>query len=444
MGGTSDALKAGAGPQIVLLTPYTGDNRGDGAIQDSAIENIVSRVAGARVVLSVLHPRRVAERHGVPTFPITGLEIRSYSLQRESNSRTCREFVQHLAAWPFRIARMVMRETKHVFRTYFLLRRSHLLVVSGGGQIDDYWGGPMGHPYVLFKWAILARAAGTKLVFLSVGVCSLNSKLSAWFIGTSLRLADYRSYRDLGSKQLVATMGFTTGDSVVPDLAFGHASARPVCDVASTVRHTRLRVGVNPIPYFYLHHWPESNPKIFRPYFEMLASFVAALLKDGHEVVLFATDSPDYQVMDLLLDRLKPRGGSEQIGVIQATDVASTGELLAELRALDCAVVSRLHAAILSHLCGNPVLAISYDRKVTQYMADMEQPSYCLDINKTRPEELKETFDLLRSSEEGVKSIVRRKNEEWRSRLLLQYDELARNIVNHEQYSDGSENSWLF
>jgi polysaccharide pyruvyl transferase WcaK-like protein len=223
-------------------------------------------------------------------------------------------------------------------------------------------------------------------------------------------------------------MKFTAGDRVMPDLAFGLASARTEGDVMSATNDSRLRVGVNPIPYFYLHHWPETNAKLFGLYFKKLVLFVASLLKDGHEVVLFATDSPDYIVMDLLLDQLTLAAGSGKIGAVSVLNVASTGELLTELRTFDCAVVSRLHAAILSHICVKAVLAISYDRKVTQYMADMEQSRYCLDINNTQLEELKRTFGLLRSSQAEIKSIVRRKNEEWCSRLALQYDEVMQYI----------------
>ena len=35
-----------------------------------------------------------------------------------------------------------------------------MLVVAGGGQLDEEWGGSWGHPYALMKWAVLARVAG--------------------------------------------------------------------------------------------------------------------------------------------------------------------------------------------------------------------------------------------------------------------------------------------
>lgn len=67
MAGTSDVLETGCKAQIVLLTPYTGDNRRDGAIQDSAIENIVSRVPDAIKRFEVLEARMPAcSRASVP------------------------------------------------------------------------------------------------------------------------------------------------------------------------------------------------------------------------------------------------------------------------------------------------------------------------------------------------------------------------------------------
>ncbi len=76
------------------------------------------------------------------------------------------------------------------------LKDVDFLIVSGGGQLDDFWGGAWGHPYALLKWSVLARLRGAKPIFLSVGFGELDSRLSRLFTRTALRLAAYRSYRD--------------------------------------------------------------------------------------------------------------------------------------------------------------------------------------------------------------------------------------------------------
>ena len=87
-------------------------------------------------------------------------------------------------------------------RSYLLLRKVDALVVAGGGQLDDEWGGSWGHPYTLMKWAVLARAAGSSVVFLSVGACRIDSQLTRTFLKAALSSARYRSYRDEESRRL--------------------------------------------------------------------------------------------------------------------------------------------------------------------------------------------------------------------------------------------------
>src|SRR6185437_9395874 len=55
------------------------------------------------------------------------------------------------------------------------------LIVSGGGQLDEEWGGAWGHPFALFKWAMLARLAKVPLAFASVGACKAASTTSRFF-----------------------------------------------------------------------------------------------------------------------------------------------------------------------------------------------------------------------------------------------------------------------
>ena len=44
------------------------------------------------------------------------------------------------------------------------LKGMKVFVISGGGQLDDYWGGSWHHPYTLFMWARLAKLRGVKFI----------------------------------------------------------------------------------------------------------------------------------------------------------------------------------------------------------------------------------------------------------------------------------------
>jgi polysaccharide pyruvyl transferase WcaK-like protein len=315
----------------------------------------------------------------------------------------------------------VNREIRHTVRVLRALSEFKLLIVSGGGQIDDYWGGWLGHPYTLAKWALLARIRGVRLVFLSVGHCALDSVISRWLMRQALRRADYRSFRDHGSKQLMAQFTFTRNDKVLPDLAFSYPiEIRRVSEGTSS---EALTIGISPIAFLLEYHWPQSDMGAFNRYTMILAAFSVHLLREGHRIVLFATDGPDQKAVDLMIARIEKHHLPENSS-LKKVEIACAEDLTDLLLGLDAAIVSRLHGAIMSHLCGLPVLAISYDRKVSQYMADVEQKKYCLEINTLERFRLEAAFNSMLDEREAILEGIRKRTEDYRAALTHQYDEI--------------------
>src|SRR5262249_37078199 len=91
-----------------------------------------------------------------------------------------------------------------------------VLVICGGGQLLD-WGGPWAFPYTIFKWVLLAKLGGVKCIFLNNGAGPLDHSLSRWFIRWALNRADYVSFRDPKSSNLIRQAGFKHGSRVVAD-----------------------------------------------------------------------------------------------------------------------------------------------------------------------------------------------------------------------------------
>ena len=131
-------------------------------------------------------------------------------------------------------------------------------MVAGGGQLDEEWGGSWAHPYALMKWAVLARAAGSSVIFLSVGGCRAELRLTKVLLRIALSLACYRSYRDEGSRQLALAITPSADGPVVPDLAFSLPVTRQPLIVDSN--SAELRVGVSPIAFARPGMWPTENP----------------------------------------------------------------------------------------------------------------------------------------------------------------------------------------
>lgn len=456
--------------KIGLITPYTGDNLGDAAIQSAVIENLRARLPDFDLCMFTLDPPKTSALHRIPSLPITGVFVDFYSnqlrpipsngngkgngngdsaaggstaraglagkviktLRNDSALRTLFRPAWCLAKGIFTSLVIPGTEVRHLREMARLLPDFELLIISGGGQVDDYWGGVMGQPYTLLKWGLLAKAANAKFVFLSVGVDKIDNKLSRALVRYALRLARYRSYRDRGSKQLLADMKFTHADRVVPDLAFSYpidlAEAVPQGPKEPLKKET-LKIGVSPIAYLRNGHWPRTKGEIFERYCDALEVFTSELLRRGHEVVLFATDAPDRDVSAMVAARVN--GAARQAGgqsKLRIAPISRVHELLAELKGLDCVVASRLHGVILSHLCLRPVLAVSYDRKVTRYMGDMEQASYCLDFHALDSTQLLKTFEALSVYREQITTILKQKMHSYRTELMSQYDDLVRQV----------------
>lgn len=425
------------------MTPYTGGNLGDWAIQEATIANVRERHPNACLHLVTMLPAITTTLHGVPSIPIdrsgqwpgapaspidtdengadrTSIATRRSLLARAKaavKSTRCLYAVLrpvHNTLW------LTYNELRHVRRTHRFLRSVDLLIVSGGGQLDEYWGGPWDHPYALFKWGLLAKLAGSRFVVLSVGTCDLESKVSLFFIHHALRLASYRSYRDRTSKELLEHMAFTRNDEVYPDLAFSY----PNCEVFenSVKKRDNKVVGVSPIAYLAPRGWPKQNSAVFEPYFEALVAFVRILIERGYSVVLFSTDHPDRAVVSDIVDALTKESDLDVSGKLSHPRTHTLPELFDQIRQVDYVVASRLHGVLLSHRFCLPVLAISYDRKVDTYMADVGLSEYSVDIHDVTTDSLVDVFEALTEDSESIRSTLLEINDRFARDLQHQYD----------------------
>ena len=111
------------------------------------------------------------------------------------------------------------REFRHCFKGYQFLRTQDLLIVSGGGQLDEEWAAP-GAIHMRYSNGLCWLNRTSALCIASVGACKLTSSLSRLFLSAALRMARYRSFRDKHSRELAAALlQSAANDPVVPDLA---------------------------------------------------------------------------------------------------------------------------------------------------------------------------------------------------------------------------------
>ncbi len=421
-------VKSGRHSRLVaLLTPYDGGNLGDSAIQQAVLANLRICDPNIQTCGITLDPARTSALHQIPCYPLArGSRTHYPRMQKRTNTLGSGQpsFVVKAVAGLYRRLRGLLDETLHVMRSQLLLRKIDALVIAGGGQLDDEWGGSWGHPYALMKWAVLARTTGTRVVFLSVGACRVESSLTRFFLKAALSLACYRSYRDEGSRRLALEITPNADGPVVPDLAFSLPNV--LSEGGTPHEGVPLRVGVSPIAYCHPELWPTKDAFQYQRYITELASFISAILQSGASVRLFSSCPPDDQTFMDICDRLYPTIDSAARARLSISPVNNLRDLFGVLRAVDTVVGSRLHGLLLSFLSGKPALAVSYDRKVKCLMDDLGQTAYCLDIRSFKSDDLLRLFAALRTNRDTVVPAVAATCRGYERVLQQQYSDIKR------------------
>ena len=435
--------------RIGLLTPYTGTNLGDGAIQTAVIAGLRNRLPGVEFLGITLDPAETTRRHGIPAVPIMGLFVPFYSNalfvrnHSPSESRHCPQGVRTIE--PSRILRALVKrlvpsartwatiptELRHLRNAWKTVHQLNLLLISGGGQLDEEFGGPWGHPYAMYVWTALARRAGVPVAFASVGAQSLRHPLTRTFVRSALGAAAYRSYRDPGTQQAVSGWPFTALDLHVPDLAFSlPLSPSHFTDLRNGPRlkpyAQGARIGISPIAYGHPTLWPTRHPGVYRRYLHTLARSCSWLIQQGAELVLFHSSGSDkVAISDLVVELEQIRAPSQSLA-IRRPQIVTVDDFLREIAGVDLVVASRLHGILMSHILRKPVLAISFDRKVDAHMNDLGQSSYTLGIETFNVEQLTERFVALSQEAAPQCEFIDRKVRECQAAVEKQYDTVAR------------------
>jgi polysaccharide pyruvyl transferase WcaK-like protein len=423
--------------RLALVTPWAGGNLGNSAILSSVISNVSRRIPSIEFVGVTLSQENTQRRFGIEAFPLAGVLRSGYNHwstgasklpgQPKNARARIKQWVKRipLVVSLLRIARTVRQEIAHSVAAARLVSKLDGVLIPGGGALDEFWGGPWGHPWSLFKWSLISRLYHVPFVFMSVGKCSLERPASRFFARIALRLAVYRSYRELDSKNAVQALICAPDDPVIPDLAFSYPCSALPPPQNDLLRTGRLLVGISPIAYCDPRIWPLKDERRYSAYVRELTQIVKWLLKEGHRLLFFATDSPDLETIKEILTAIEdiPKDPDAIQTLPGPVEQSIDGHLQGTART-DLIVASRLHGVILSHLIARPVLAVSFDPKVNAHMASVNQTDYCLDINTLKLETFIERFEALKTVRYREAAHIRETALAFREQLDSQYDRI--------------------
>jgi polysaccharide pyruvyl transferase WcaK-like protein len=445
-------------PRIALLTPYSGGNLGDAAIQDSMIANLRERMPSAQFLGITLDCDNFLKQHGAGAFPLLASAM-PYS-NRPTESRAERSNGQDrftsgakypgLKASSNRVKRMmrsvpglvpflksarariivILRHVSHALEGYRVLRTLDLLVISGGGQLDEEWGGAWEFPFAVCKWALLARLAHVPCAMASVGAGKITSRASRRFFSIALRVCCYRSYRETKTSVIAShLLSRATNDPVVPDLAF----SLPDSELPSPVRDIRTMAGgrpviaLSPIAYGKPGNWPTPDGALHDRYVHQMAQVLSCLSRQGYFLVVVCSSlGDDESVITEILGCLEDEVMHRLDGQIHFPKAKTWKELVAVLYDADYLIASRLHGTILGFVTQTPVIAISFDPKVDWVMEDLHQTDYLLQIRDFTAEQVLNALDRIKVRKDAVEEQIASYRKDTVSASARQYDALAR------------------
>jgi polysaccharide pyruvyl transferase WcaK-like protein len=420
--------------QAVGLLDHMGyGNLGDAAVQESVIANIRKRLPAVRLVGFSLVPEDTTKRHGIPCHPIlrwyptlqkTGPEPvgrRSFGSRLKSALKS----IPVVHSWAKAVLEFV-REAVFLVRSYRAVKSLDLLIISGGGQLSELWRGPWSHPYTIFKFSLLAALARKQLYFLNVGAGPLKQPLSRFFVRCAVQLADYRSFRDDDSRDLVRSLGVKSTMHVFPDPAYA-------LEVGDHLKGTRRNssmpvVGLNPIGFCDSRIWPRKDDSVYREYLEKVTRFSVWLLEQGYNLRVFTTEtSVDHNAIEDLRAALLSRFSPELVSPVFQRASLGVKDVLEEMSQFDVVVTSKFHGIIFSNLLGKPVIALSYHRKMDFAMRGTGQDRFCADIERFDVEWLIDTFHSLVAASSSIKLVSSAAVEAYAAALAEQFDSLFLN-----------------
>lgn len=441
---------------IGVFGHYGHHNMGDEAITEAVIQNLRRRCPSVHLSGFSMYPEDTARRYAISayairrprtqksgnpgqhqTVPDQGAPNASRSLHSEVREylkrfATLRVFVRSLR-FVLGLPLELWREAVFLRESYRIARSVDAFIIAGSNQFLDNFGGVWGFPYTVLKWTVLARCAGARVLFLSVGAGPIRSVWSRMMVRAALLLADYVSFRDAGSRQLIEWVGFGRNWHVYPDLALSLEMRRQPTREGSFLPI----VGINPMPVYDPRSWCEPDDVRYERYVDQLRRFVSRLVQARFPVFFFATQPSDNPVIDDVLARIDKEALSLMGNPVRRTS-ETVEEMMAVFGSADIIVATRYHGTVLALHAGRPVLGICYYRKTREVLQDFGQETYAVDIDELSYEDLWRRFELLASKRLEEADTIRRRSELATARLAEQYDRVLKLIgvpISQEDFS---------
>lgn len=403
--GSRMAAVAAAPPvRIALFGLFGCGNLGNDGSFAAMLETLRRVCPEAEITCICANPEEVERLYGVRAL--------RFGLQGEASAAWQRIIPDKLGNW-LRVLR---------YRGYF-----DVLIFPGTGILDDFGAGPWGMPLCILGWCFASRLGGAKIAFVSIGAGPIHHPISRKLMKWGARLAHYRSYRDVVSREFMDGIGLDVSrDPVFPDLAF----ALPVPAVPAQAPDGGPPViGLGVMSYFGWSHDPATGGAIYRTYLEKLASFAAWLLGGGYRIRVLMSDLADATAARDLRLALAAELRELPVEAFVAEAAFSLGDVMRQAAATELVVATRFHTVVCALMLGKPVISLGYSSKNDALLAEMGLGEYCQHVERFDVPLLIDQFIALQRDRGRRQRKIRDTALLYRERLKRQEQALVGNLL---------------
>jgi polysaccharide pyruvyl transferase WcaK-like protein len=295
-----------------------------------------------------------------------------------------------------------------------------VLLVPGTGILDDYGGEPpKGWPLALATWFGAAKLRRTRTGLICIGAGPLAHPVSRRLARLTASLADYRSYRDPGSRDFMTQLGVDTSrDAVVPDIVFSRDAGES--EPASEVDRPLIVV-----PVMQYGGWNRTGDTgtIEQRHVAVLAEFACWLLQSGYRVRLVSADWHDVGTTEQVSATVKTADPSH-VHRLTTAAVSEMSQLLDNLSEATVVVATRYHSVIGALLNGKPVLSLAYAAKNDHVMETAGLGPYCQHLDSIDLELLKKQLSELAADHRELSRRIATNVARMRNRIAAEEQRL--------------------
>lgn len=394
---------------ICFFGPFGSPNFGNEITLQTILHHLRRWLPEAKVTCVCTGPEALRGTQKIETVPISRIFVNAW----KPRARLARLLRRVFIGLPSELFRWL-----DAFKT---LKGADMLIIPGTGLLTDAYGLYGWGPYNLFKWCLVAKLRGSKVLFVSVGAGPIYSALGRYFVKSALSMADFRSYRDDASMAYLRGIGFpANSDRVYPDLVFSLPGITISHD--DKKRAGRPIVGLGVMGYAGKYSVEKPNNRIYLEYLHNLVAFAGWLLSHDYDIRLLIGEVSDTSVSKEFKSLLKASfGGYDEERIIDQPAL-SVEQLLPQFAATDIVVATRFHNVLLALVLNKPIIAISFHHKCSSLMSDMGLAEYCHDINRMNAGRLIEQFQDVKRNAEKLKPAIRQRVEQSRQALDEQYN----------------------